>query len=120
MLNKKNNLHNLKLNRKPTFFRITNRLINFLFSFSIVLFLFYVAGNYQLFLDQSQKIILTVLSYISIALIWFCCCGLIEIIFFSIKKKTFYFVRFIPLYILFAGFGVVNAAVGTFITYASH
>jgi hypothetical protein len=113
-------LRHLKRVKKPVLFRVTNRLIYFLFSFSLVIYIFYIAGNYQQFLDKTQKLILTVLSYTSIILIWFCICAIAEVFVYSFKLKTTYFMRFIIIYVLIAIISFINAFAGTFITFISH
>ncbi|MBR5645510.1 MAG: hypothetical protein IKX23_02575 [Treponema sp.] len=42
-----------------------------LFTFNILLFLLYLVGNYQIFLDKSQSIILNVMSITSIIMVIF-------------------------------------------------
>ena len=116
----KKHLRRLKRIKKPPFFRITNRLIYFMFTFSVILFLFYLAGNYQDFLSANQKIILTALTYVSVVLIFFCICGVVEVFVYSFKLKTSVLMKFIILYILFALIGTFNASIGTIITFISH
>lgn len=88
-------------NKKPPIFKILNRLNLFLFSFSCVIFIFYIAGNWQGFLDDSQKLLLLVTNISSILLLLFIIVGFMLIVVFSFKQKTMYFLRFIPLYILY-------------------
>jgi len=116
----KKHLRNLKRIKKPALFRVTNRLVYFLFSFSVVIYIFYIAGNYQQFLDNTQKLILTVLAYTSIILIFFCICALVEAFVYSFKLKTTYFIRFIFMYVLIGIISLFNAFAGIFITYISH
>ncbi|OJF77733.1 MAG: hypothetical protein BKP49_01785 [Treponema sp. CETP13] len=116
----KKHIRNLKHIKMPTFFRITNRIIGFMFSFSLILFLFYLAGNYQGFLAKNQIIILTVLSYVSVSLVFFCICGIVEIFIFSYKEKNSTLMKFILLYILVSLIGVINASIGSIITFISH
>lgn len=88
-------------NKRPPIFELTNRLILFLFSFSCVIFLFYIAGTEQVFLAENQKLLLLVSNISSILLLWFMFVGFILIVVYSFKQKTTYFLRFFPLYILY-------------------
>lgn len=47
-------------------YKLTKNIIKILFVFSLFLFLFYLLGNYQNFLDKSQLLILQILSITSI------------------------------------------------------
>ena len=77
--------------RKPLLFKMTNRIVLFLFSFSLVLFCFYAAGNIQFFLDKNQKLLLNAVKITSILLLCFLTTG-------SVHTKRF-MLRFIALYV---------------------
>lgn len=74
-------------------FRLTRKTVFFLFLFLSVLTLFYVIGNYQLFLDSSQTIILNTAVLVAAGLIFISFAGIIESILCIIKKenKRFYY-----------------------------
>jgi len=59
-------------------FRLIGRSILFLAMMTVVLFLFYACGNFQLFLDRTQRFIMLLCSITSIILIFFCLAGMIE------------------------------------------
>lgn len=83
----------------------------FLFSFSCLIFLFYIAGNWQGFLNENQKLLLQVTSISSILLLWFLVIGFVLLTVYSIKQKTLYFLRFIPLYLIY---GIISFAIMLF------
>lgn len=68
-------------------FRLTRRTILFLFLFLVVLILFFIIGNYQVFLDSSQKIILQTASFAATALSIISLAGMVETVFCIIQKK---------------------------------
>lgn len=106
-------------NRKPFLFKITNRMILFLFSLSLVLFFFYTAGNFQQFSGQSQKFLLTAVTFLSAALLFFICAGLVQILWYGIKLKTLQFLGFAFLYLLFALFAVLFIFFGSGVIFLS-
>lgn len=53
-------------------YKLASSMVFIWFSFEFLLFLFYLIGNYQNFLDKSQLLILQLLSYS--AVITFCLC----------------------------------------------
>ena len=68
-------------------FRQTRRTVLFLFLFLSVLILLYVIGNYQLFLDSTQRLILNTASVTATLLTLLGTSGFIESIFCIIQKK---------------------------------
>lgn len=106
-------------NNKPPIFKLTNRLILFFFLFSCIIFIFYTVGNWQDFLDKSQKLLLYITTVSSIFLLCFMVCGFILIIVYSFKQKTVYFLRFIPLYIIYAVIGILIILFGSAISFFS-
>ena len=84
--------------RKPLLFKMTNRIVLFLFSFSLVLFCFYAAGNIQFFLDKNQKLLLNAVKITSILLLCFLTAGSVQILWYATHTKRF-MLRFIALYV---------------------
>lgn len=83
--------------KKSFLFKLTFRTSLFLFSFLIVLFTFYLSGNYQGFQSSTQLFILFLCSFDSIALFLFGISGLLEclvLFFISEKKKYWIFFAF--------------------------
>ena len=68
-------------------FKLTSRTILFLFLFLTVLLFFYTVGNFQLFLDSNQKIILNAAAFTATTLLVFSLTGFIISIFCIIRKK---------------------------------
>lgn len=56
------------------------------FSFEVLLFLFYLIGNYQNFLDNSQLLILRILSLSAFITFVLCFCSLVTLLFLLILK----------------------------------
>lgn len=68
-------------------FKLTKRSILFLFLLLTVLSVFYVIGNYQLFLDSNQKIILNAAAFTATALLVLSATGTVTSILCLIRKK---------------------------------
>lgn len=68
-------------------FKLTKRSILFLFLFLTVLAAFYIIGNYQLFLDSNQKIILNTAAFTAATLLILSITGITTAIFCIIRKK---------------------------------
>lgn len=68
-------------------FKLTSRTVLFLFLFLTVLLFFYTVGNFQLFLDSNQKIILNAAAFTATTLLVFSLTGFIISIFCIIRKK---------------------------------
>lgn len=68
-------------------FKLTKRSILFLFLLLTVLSVFYVIGNYQLFLDSNQKIILNAAAFTATALLVLSATGTVTSILSIIRKK---------------------------------
>lgn len=68
-------------------FKLTSRTVLFLFLFLTVLLVLYTIGNYQLFLDSNQKIILNAAAFTATTLLVFSLTGFIISIFCIIRKK---------------------------------
>lgn len=68
-------------------FKLTSRTVLFLFLFLTVLLFFYTIGNFQLFLDSNQKIILNAAAFTATTLLVFSLTGFIISIFCIIRKK---------------------------------
>ena len=76
-----------KLNSAFWLFRLTRTSVFIMFFFCILLFLFYLIGNYQSFMDKTQLLILTALAFASVLEVVLSFLGLIEIVFFMITNK---------------------------------
>lgn len=68
-------------------FKLTKRSILFLFLLLTVLSVFYVIGNYQLFLASNQKIILNAAAFTATALLVLSATGTVTSILCIIRKK---------------------------------
>lgn len=68
-------------------FKLTKRSILFLFLLLTVISVFYVIGNYQLFLDSNQKIILNAAAFTATALLVLSATGTVTSILCIIRKK---------------------------------
>lgn len=85
-------------------FRLTRRSVLFLFLFLTDLLLLYIIGNYQLFLDSNQKLILNIASLVAAGLLFISTAGIIEGILCIIKKRRrrFYYIFHLILMIISA------------------
>lgn len=82
------------------FFRIIIRMTMFLFLIQASLLIFYFIGNYQQFLDTSQKLILNLLAIVSVINFTFSIiCSILNFITYVItKRKTRKFITYIVWY----------------------
>lgn len=82
------------------FFRIIIRMTMFLFLIQVSLLIFYFIGNYQLFLDTSQKLILNLLAIVSVINFTFSIiCSILNFItYVTTKRKTRKFITYIVWY----------------------
>ncbi len=94
-------LKNQKLHKKTPLFSLTNRLILFLLGFSCVVFLLYLGGNWQNFLDENQILLLYVLRISSIFLFAFLLAGFTLLIYYFFKNKTYFHIKYILLYVFY-------------------
>lgn len=86
----------------PLLFMLTRRMILFLTLLLSVLILFYIIGNYQMFLDSSQKIILRSAAVTASALILFSISGIIESIICLVlyrNKRLYHIIHLILIFI---------------------
>ena len=98
--------------RKQQTVRFLYRSILFLAVFAIALFLFFYYGNTQSFLDSTQKMILFVLSHITVSLLFLSTITLILEVYLSVfQKMRFYLQLAVPTLFYF----LIGAA-GTFIS----
>lgn len=90
-------------------FKLTKRTILFLFLFLTVLAVFYTIGNYQLFLDSNQRIILNTAAITATALLVLSITGITTAIFCIIRKKgkRLYYAANLTLIILSAIYALV-------------
>lgn len=90
-------------------FKLTKRTILFLFLFLTVLTVFYTIGNYQLFLDSNQQIILNTAAITATALLVLSITGITTAIFCIIRKKgkRLYYAVNLALIILSAVYALV-------------
>ena len=95
-------------------------LIVFLFLFCLFLCVFYIIGNYKEFLDSSQKLILSWLSFASIVLGFFSFIGLAVNVILMIKKnKTKSRILSIFLMLFFLLFSIFANVFSYFVNYLS-
>lgn len=82
------------------FFRIIIRMTMFLFLIQASLLIFYFIGNYQLFLDTSQKLVLNLLAIVSVINFTFSIiCSILNFItYVTTKRKTRKFITYIVWY----------------------
>lgn len=82
------------------FFRIIIRMTMFLFLIQASLLIFYFIGNYQQFLDTSQKLILNLLAIVSVINFTFSIiCSILNFItYVTTKRKTRKFITYIVWY----------------------
>lgn len=84
-----------KKSKKPFLFRLVWRFTLFFFLQLTLLLLFYISGNYQRFLDITQRFIMFLCSALSLVLIQLALTGLIlSIGTFIAKRKAFYWLYF--------------------------
>lgn len=96
-------------------FRLTKTAVFIMFFFCIILFLFYLIGNYQDFMDRTQLLILTVLAFASVLNSVLCTIGLVEMIFFMITDgfqfknlmQLLLFVLIFLISLIFAAYSVI-------------
>lgn len=87
----------------PLLFRLIRRTVLLAFLFLCSLMLLYIVGNYQLFLDTSQKIIIKTATFASTALIFISLAGCIESLVLIIQKKherLYYSIHFVVIFFL--------------------
>ncbi len=72
----------------PLLFIVTRRTVLFLFLFLCAMILFYMAGNYQNFLDSDQRLILRAGAVSAILLTGFCAAGAAECAVLLFLKKS--------------------------------
>ncbi len=75
------------MKKKPLLFRLTKRVTLFLFLLLLALIVVYVTGNFQKFLDSTQKLILFYAILVSIALVLFSVLSIIESLIFMIALR---------------------------------
>lgn len=99
----------------PILFRLTRRCVLFFLLMKIAAVLFYISGNYQHFLDSSQKEILFVSTVISLCLAFFSISLLVESFFYLIfrkEHKILYIIHIAAMFII--SLAAITAAAGTF------
>lgn len=101
-------------------YRFTKSLIFISLSFEIIMFLLYLMGNYQSFLDKTQLLILKTLSINSIISFVICFSAIIEMIFLIILKdfKISNLLRIIPVFLVLI-FNVIILAYSTIVIHLS-
>ncbi|MCQ2590740.1 MAG: hypothetical protein MJ179_09985 [Treponema sp.] len=67
-------------------YKLASSMVFIWFSFEVLLFLFYLIGNYQNFLDNSQLLILRILSLSAFITFVLCFCSLVTLLFLLILK----------------------------------
>ena len=106
------------MKKKPLLFRLTKRVTLFLFLLLTAILIVYITGNFQGFLDSTQKIILLYAVLSAIALIFFSIFSILETIIYTIALRRieliFYLVPFL-LCILYAAIAAISASAILFI-----
>ncbi len=105
--------------KKTPLFKLTNRLVLFLIALIFLVFIFYVSGNWQNFLDKNQILLLQVVSVLSVLLVFFVVVGLVMIVHHLMYRKTIAYLRFLFMYIGYILFGILMFAFSTFISFFS-
>lgn len=72
--------------RMPLLFRLTRRCVLFFLLLLVSNLLFYITGNYQLFLDSSQSLLLFLATGASLTLAFFAICAAAEAVFYIFKN----------------------------------
>ena len=75
------------MKKKPLLFRLTKRVTLFLFLLLSAILIVYITGNFQEFLDSTQKTVLLYAVLSAIALFFFSIISIIETIIFTIALK---------------------------------
>ena len=100
----------------PILFRLTRRCVLFFLLLKIAVTLLYISGNYQHFLDSSQREILCVSTVISLCLAFFAICLLVEsffYLFFRKEHKILYIIHIVAMFII--SLVAISAAAGIFL-----
>lgn len=104
---------NQKLHHQlPILFRLTRRCVFFFLLLLVSNIMFYIAGNYQLFLDSSQIQILLIGTISSLVLSFFSLCAVAESIFYVFKnfgKKRIFFIVHAVIMIVIALISIATA-----------
>ncbi|MBQ2206454.1 MAG: hypothetical protein II413_04540 [Treponema sp.] len=96
-----------KAKKKFFLFRLVWRTTLFLSSYLAAMFFFYICGNFQVFLDSTQRFILLLCALISIALLILSLSGVLISIFQFIYNRRKRAWIFFTIYILIAVFSVI-------------
>ena len=96
-----------KAKKKFFLFRLVWRTTLFLSSYLAAMFFFYICGNFQVFLDSTQRFILLLCTLISIALLILSLSGVLISIFQFIYNRRKRAWIFFTIYILIAVFSVI-------------
>ena len=83
----------IRKSQKQVTVRFLNRMLLFLTFFSLCMALFYVFGNMQSFLDETQYLILSILSVTSLSAVLIACILVIWEIFLFICKRWSIYLR---------------------------
>ena len=80
-------------------YKLASSMVFIWFTFEIILFLFYLIGNYQNFLDKSQLLILQLLSFSAVITFVLCFCSLVILLFMIILRiyKLTNILRILPI-----------------------
>lgn len=101
-------------------YRFTKSLIFISLSFEVIMFLLYLMGNYQSFLDKTQILILKTLSVNSIISFVICFSAIIELVFLIVLKdfKLHNLVRIIPVFLVLV-FNIIILSYSTIVIHLS-
>jgi hypothetical protein len=93
---------------RPLLFRISNRIVFFLFLYLLLLLLFYVIGNFRHFLDSHLLLLLKLSIVTAIVLAFFSLFAMIQSLVFLILYRRAYFVIYLLIYLfIFCSAGVL-------------
>lgn len=98
--------------KNPLLFRLTRRCVLFFLLVLLSFVLFYITGNYQQFLDSSQKTIIFVSVIVSLTLAFFSLALVFESIYFAFRvqgKKTVFFLVYAVIMLIIFGFSIALA-----------
>ncbi len=91
-----------KIHKKTPLFSLINRFIFFLFGLSFLVFLLYVGGNWQNFLDENQMMLLNILRTLSIFLFMFIIVGLTLLIWYLFNDRKYFYIKYVIMYVIYA------------------
>lgn len=98
------------MKKKPLLFRLSKRITLFLFLLLVAILIVYITGNFQKFLDSTQKSILLYAVLSAFALFFFSIFSILETIIYSIALRHFSIVLYVIPFLLCIIFSLVTIA----------